>query len=188
MTQSPNSFQNISDLSPCKKNHMKLAIRLCLILLIPFLGLFVLVNIGGGSHSSNSTFAWLFWFISILIFGFGLREAVALIRGLTCCKKGRGITGFALCLMPWAWCLTWYAIAPGFLVPFFNNRITQIVICTAALWQILGVILLIRVKSNMQSFLVVSFFILSANCVLILCPLLGPVLITIFNALWQMPK
>jgi hypothetical protein len=190
MTQSPNSVRNTSDLSPCKKNHMELAIRLCLILLILFLGLFMVARISEGSTSGNLTPVFLFWLIAIFILSVGWWEAADLIRnkGLSCCKMGRAMTAVSLCLIPWAWCLTWCAIAPGFIVPFFIHPIGLVVISTAAFWQVLGFIFLIPARSMKRSFLVVLFFILMANLVLVLFPLLGPILIPILTVFWQVPK
>ena len=191
MTQSANPIQNKSESSSCGRNHTLLAVRLCLILLVPFLGLAAVGHIDGESSEFRGLTPFLlFWSLALLILGLALWKVVELIRnkGLCCCVKGRSLVAAALCLIPWACIFTGYALSPGFLVPFYNNRFVMVVLCTVALWQAIGFILLIRAKSPMQSFLVLLFFILSANFVLVFSPLIGPALITIVNAFCQTSK
>jgi hypothetical protein len=186
MTQSPRPDQNKNEATPCRKNHVVIAVGLCL---IP--SLFAL---GVGQHceaSSASTLEFVFWGIYLCALGVALWEAINLIRNKgvsSCCRKGRNAVTAGLYLTPWGLSSAFFILGPGFTMPLFYNLIAVLVLITAMLWQALGFILLIHAKSSMRSFLVILFFILPASFVIALFPLIGPFAIPIITALCQIPK
>lgn len=166
-----------------------MAVGLFSILLIPLLGLAAILHIGEGVEAVSLAPYLFFWSIVLFILGVALWEAIDLVRnkGLSCCGKGRIMVAAGLCLVPWALLFTEYFSVLGFMVPFFHNWIVMVILAAAALWQVLGFILIIRAKSPMPSFLVVLFFILPANFVIVFSTLIGPAVITVVNAFCQIP-
>ncbi len=189
MTQSPRPDQNKNEATPCRKNHVPIAVGLCLIPLIP--SLFAL---GIGQHceqSSASTLVFVFWGIYLFALGVALHEAIDLIRNKgvsSCCRKGRNAVMAGLYLTPWGLSSAFFILGPGFTMPLFHNLTAVLVLIAATLWQTFGFILLIRAKSSMRSFLVILFFLLPASFVIALFPLIGPLAIPIINAFCQIPR
>jgi hypothetical protein len=186
MTQSPKPDQNKGEPSSCRRNHIAIAVRLCLIPLIPFL--FALAVNRCGQESWYSTIGFVFYVIYLCAVGVAFREAVDLISNKgwsSCCRRGRIAVAAGLYLTPWGLHFAFFPSGLGFIMPLFHNLIAVLVLISATLWQAFGFILLIRAKSPMRSFLVILYFILPASFVIALFPLIGPVALTIVTGFCQ---
>ncbi len=191
MTQAIEQNQDKDGSPSCKKSHIGLAAKLCLILLVLLLGLALCQHVSLSKGSSDFGEAVFFWAIVLSILGLARWESIDLIhtKGVSsCCGKGRIAVAASLCAIPWASLLTGLASTPDFLSAFGHNAIEIDYLAATLLWQAVGLILLIRARSPMQSFLVILFFILPAFIMIVLFPIACPIIIGLATALSPTPK
>lgn len=89
--------------------------------------------------------------------------------------KGRIFVG----ILPYLHCLLLYAIAPGFIAPFFLAPVAQLLLVVLVCWQLLGFYWLLRTDNfNLQ--ILIGMI---GTIPLMLAPMLGPAILTILMAL-----